>query len=1031
MNTKTLFVLFVCVLSACTDHQEPSIPEPVEPEPSAPEEPSAPKEPSNTPAEFSGVLSAEITSKTDSYSSTAVVSDPDANEAEFTPQSNIEVNYGAFSIAANGEWQYVLNQQHSDVLSLPAQQVLIDTISIQSIDGSQTELKVTILGVNTPAFFSGDLTAQMTNQDSTTSGKIEITDVNLDEEKLLAQTDITTEFGQFSIDTEGNWQYELQQEHPQVAELVAGSTPMTEQISVSSIDGTNAHLVITITAASSRQNGFTFEEGGNHIDGYTDAVPEVNCSQIVQSISALEDAADSLSAGDTLCLAEGNYSGDLSLRIEGLGTATQPITVAAETPGSVVISQGEMSVRMGGEHIVLQGFVFRDGESGSSIIKLENSSECHYCRVTEVSIIDMDNGDYSSSKWLEYYGQYNRIDHNWFSGKESRGALLVLPRWIDEDTFNSSGFKADHAQIDHNYFGERPPAFGRAYAASSDNEYEAVRLGLSTTHSAPSYSVLEHNYFERIQGEAEVISNKSAGNTIRYNTVRESHGAIVNRHGNESGYYNNFIFGDNHPFSGGIRISDDNIYVGNNYIEGARYQSSNWNGGIVLTSGDNAGDTENGYQNVYAATIRFNTIVDSVNSLNIFGGKENVAPKDLTIANNVIAKAIGPVVRTNNNDLPSNSNFAANYVFGSSFSDNENLNEQMQNTGVSGFNFIDSKLSKTIDGLYRPSENSPELSAEINGPTVFGSPNLDMDGQIRTESTIAGADEPLETATTLSAKSAADVGPKSYRPEFGRQYVQRIAIQNFDFDFGDLTGWQNEGGVGAEVISGDAAFSRDFSLRLNDNSAQISQTLTLNAHTNYTLSAFVKGTAKLAVIINEQTYSLERSSSDYGFSSVSFNSGEATQAKLVATVDDEVTKRVELINADFDDGQNAWVVAEGTGIGQVQDSSNSAAGADGSIKFKWNIGEDTGTPHQPYIAQTVAVLANTDYELSIYNLNKSSNDNSSIIFGVATSEDITDTNTGLPVRTLFIPNLRTMARTKAMIVFTKTRLALTAANKRH
>ena len=110
------------------------------------------------------------------------------------------------------------------------------------------------------------------------------------------------------------------------------------------------------------------------------------------------------------------------------------MTIAAENPGQAIIHNGEVSIRLGGEYLTLQGFIFRDGGSDNAIITFRDNNECSNCRVTEISLIDMDtNNDdiYESTKWIEIYGQYNRVDHSWFSGKTSRGALLVIPRFIE------------------------------------------------------------------------------------------------------------------------------------------------------------------------------------------------------------------------------------------------------------------------------------------------------------------------------------------------------------------------------------------------------------------------------------------------------------------------------------------------------------------------------------------------------------------------------------------------------------------------
>ncbi|WP_245623393.1 chondroitinase-B domain-containing protein [Catenovulum maritimum] len=831
---------------------------------------------------------------------------------------------------------------------------------------------------NTPASISGLTKIIANNLTDEVEGEIYIHDSDDDsEEAAVPQNDMITSYGTFSINAEGEWTYELDTSNNAVSALSSASETLIDTISISSVDGTSADLVITITGV----DPVVVDTGPVSGD---DSVPSVYCTQVVNSISAFEDAAEDLVAGDTLCMADGTYTGDFELRVEGQGTKDMPITVAAENPGKAIITGGEISARLGGQYIVLQGFVFRDGESGSSIIKFEKESECSYCRVTEVAVIDMDAGDYSSSKWVEFYGHHNRVDHSWFSGKESRGALMVFPRWTSESDFNTNGFPADYGQIDHNYFGDRPPAFGQAYAGSSDNEYEGIRLGLSTTHSAPSHTIVENNYFERIQGEAEIISNKSANNIIRNNTVRDSNGSIVTRHGAEANISNNFIFGDDNPFSGGIRLVDDGHIVTNNYIEGARFQSSNWNGGIVLTTGDGAGDTDNGYQNVENILVAHNTIVDSVNSLNVYGGNNDEAPKNVYFVNNIISDAIGPVIRTNGESMPAGSTFDGNYVYGQAFSDQDSL------TSVTGFAELDAELEKANDGLYRPSTNSPSLTAAVVNTGSFTLPTIDMDGQTRSSVTASGADEILADTNLLAPLTSADVGPKNYRPTPGKIYVEKVNIANHDFDTGDFTGWTNNGA--SITTAADEVFSRGKSLKLDTNSANVTQTVSLTANTNYTLSAFMRGAAKLSILLNGFTYAAERNSTSYGFESVSFNSGDATSAVITASVDDFVKNKAGLVNPNFDDGDDGWTSVEGTGIGQVQESSNSAGGADGSIKFKWNAGADTGTPHNPYIAQTVSVEPNTYYTMSMYNLYKESDDDSSIHFGVSTNTDISVTS---------------------------------------
>lgn len=832
---------------------------------------------------------------------------------------------------------------------------------------------------NTAAVIAGDLSGSAFEDGVlAVGGTLSIVDPDSGEANFTAQTLTQGNYGTFTLNAAGQWSYALSNELPAVQALTSAQN-VTDSFTVRSADNTAAQIIVTITGTDEVPvivNALSKGQIGDN-----DSVPTVSCDVIHNSISAIQNAVDgnyAMTPGETVCLASGTYSG-LELSFGGAGTAALPITVAAQVPGSVTIS-GEVSIAMTGEHVVLQGFIFKDGSQDNQVIQTRANSNtpCNHCRITENSLINMDAGMTDTTKWVYIYGSDNRIDHNWFSGKTTRGALLVIDRYLADGVVLDDTFEVDRAQIDHNYFGDRPPVNGKAYADSSDNEYEAIRIGTSDSHTQDSYSIVEHNYFERIQAEAEVISNKSGHNIIRHNTIRDSYGSIVTRHGEYATIENNFIFGDDHPFSGGIRIIDGNHTVVNNYIEGARYQDSNWNGGIVLTGGN--GSTSNGYQDVENVLVANNTIVDSVNSLNFLGGNNNKKPDSVKFINNIIADAVGPVIK-NAAALPTNSTFAGNIVFGQRLADDSNTNA----TGLSGLSFVTPALAKTSVGLYRPSSQSPNLSADQTVDiSPFSYPTHDMDGQMRSSITTIGADEALQSAVTRGPLTPELVGPLSYTPPATVGHVVSVPITNHDFDSLDLTGWVNSG---AEVIiNNDEVFSRGSSVKVNSASEAIEQTLTVVPNTNYTFSAFVKGVGALSVTAGNTVHTANQISDNYRFTTVSFNSGSATEITIKASLPLEVSNKAALLNAKFDNAQADWGVYEGTGIGQVQDSSNSSDSTDGSIKFKYNA-DDFGTPYDPYIAQSITVLPNTEYTLTSYSLLKSSQSGSTVQFGAFAGGD--------------------------------------------
>ncbi|WP_289027821.1 chondroitinase-B domain-containing protein [uncultured Paraglaciecola sp.] len=931
----------------------------------------------NTPAVFSGDSTGSLSADGTTATGTLVVTDPDSGEDATEAQTAATTSFGSFTIDTDGQWTYTVDNTNATLIALGANDSVDDTVTVTSVDGTAITLTITINGVNEdPTFGTGsgvDSSAISNDLDTAVTGTLSITDLDTGEDVFVAQSSVATSYGTFSIATDGMWTYTLDTTNTTVLGLASESDSIVDEVTVSSADGSDATISITISGVSTATGGLTKGSIGDN-----DSVPTVNCTVTVSSTSELEDAVSyDMTPGETVCLASGTY-GDFELSFGGAGTEALPITVAAAVPGDVIIN-GESSIGMTGSYVVFQGFVFKDGNMDSSLLQTRANSNtaCNNCRITENTFVNMDAGQDNSTKWFQIYGSGNRFDHNWVSGKETRGALFIVERGDEPGT-------EDRTQIDHNYFADRPPFGGVAYADNSDNEYEGIRIGTSSTHTSDSFAVVEHNYFERIDGEAEVISVKAGGVTVAHNTIRNSRGSIVSRHGEGTTIDNNYIIGDGNPFAGGVRIVDANHSVTNNYIQGARNPSSGFYGGILISASD--GSTSNGYQDVENVLVANNTVVDSVNSINLFAGNEDDNPEEVYFVNNVVADAIGPVFR-NSDEMPINSVFAGNYIYGQSLADDESL------VSVDGFTFADPMLSADSDGLYRPTENSADLSADLTADTgSFSLPTKDMDGQTRSDSTVSGADEILTevlAATDMRGLLTPDlVGPLSYTAPVGAPYIAQVTISNDDFDSENFNGWTN---TGAEITTEtDEVFSRGSSVKFDSATDSISQTLTVAENTNYTLSAYISGPGKLSADVGGVMYSAESNSDSYNFTTVSFNSGTATSVDISASIDDSVLLSTDIENDNFDDDQDGWVVNEGTGIGQVQDSDNSASGNDGSIKFKYN-DDDSGTPYDPYIAQTIAVEPNTDYTLTMYILLKSSDEqDATVLFGAHTGDAVVD-----------------------------------------
>ena len=120
--------------------------------------------------------------------------------------------------------------------------------------------------------------------------------------------------------------------------------------------------------------------------------------------------------------------------------------------------------------------------------------------------------------------------------------------------------------------------------------------------------MVENNYFERCNGEVEIISNKSGGNVFRGNVFLESRGTLTLRHGNDNLVENNVFLGNGVDHTGGIRVINKRQTIRNNYLQGL----AGYRFGSALTIMNGVPDSPiNRYHQVEDSVIENNTIIDS------------------------------------------------------------------------------------------------------------------------------------------------------------------------------------------------------------------------------------------------------------------------------------------------------------------------------------------------------------------------------------------------------------------------------------
>ncbi|MEP0262613.1 chondroitinase-B domain-containing protein [Dokdonia sp.] len=276
--------------------------------------------------------------------------------------------------------------------------------------------------------------------------------------------------------------------------------------------------------------------------------------KIVTTENELQEAIKNINVGDEIVLKDGIWK-DVAIQFYGEGTKDNPIILRAETPGKVIL-EGNSSLKLGGKYLEVSGLHFKNGfTTEEAVIRFMIDSDriAYHSRVTDCVIQDFTNPDRDSKNlWIELWGQHNSFDHNYITGKTNQGPTLRVSLKGNENVNT-------YHQIKNNHFGPRPRKGGpRA---------ETMQIGSSFTSMTPGFVNVEHNYFERCNGEVEIISSKSNYNTFKNNVFFESEGSLVLRHGNYATIDGNvFIGNDNSEFIGGIRVINTGHWIVNNYF---------------------------------------------------------------------------------------------------------------------------------------------------------------------------------------------------------------------------------------------------------------------------------------------------------------------------------------------------------------------------------------------------------------------------------------------------------------------------------
>ena len=318
------------------------------------------------------------------------------------------------------------------------------------------------------------------------------------------------------------------------------------------------------------------------------------CVARTVSVSSASQVNKTWRAGDTLVFSSGTFQNQ-SLTIQGTGTAATPIVLRAQTSGKTVLT-GSSTLTISGSYIEVSGLVFRGTYTGKNHI-VQFATDATRCRLTECVIESYNPTDLTKDyKWVSIKGRENRVDHCLFENKTNIGTLLVV--WLE------TGVIPKH-RVDHNRFLTRSPLLDES--GKELNGQEIIRIGDSSTSMQTAACVVEYNTFEECDGEIEIVSNKSCGNTYQGNVFRRSAGSLTLRHGNNCTVSENFFFGEGKSATGGVRIIGEGHVVQNNYFEALT--GNNYRAAICIVRGKE-NSALNEYFQVKNAVVSGNVFVN-------------------------------------------------------------------------------------------------------------------------------------------------------------------------------------------------------------------------------------------------------------------------------------------------------------------------------------------------------------------------------------------------------------------------------------
>ena len=449
-------------------------------------------------------------------------------------------------------------------------------------------------------------------------------------------------------------------------------------------------------------------------------------TNVVNSLSALTSRIAAAVPGDVIIVTNGVYTSGSAINVTQVGTAAKPITIMAQTIGGVEINGAKgFTFNSPAAYIIVQGFKFTHTNN------ISISSGASHIRLTR-NFINLSVPPTNTVSFITIAGNDVEIDHNDLGPKFTLGEML--------DISGSGSQVAQRLYVHRNYF--------HNFSSPGGNGAETIRWGLSGLSLSTGFGLCEYNLFVHCEGENETISNKSSGNTYRYNTLRDCVGGeISQRHGNDCYYYGNYMTNTD-----GIRIFGDRHRIFSNYLE-------NNSTGIDMGNGD--GDVYNGaaltaHDRPDDNIVIYNTLINNSVNYEMTGRTGGLGSSNTVVANNIFMN--GGSMASISSSAPYTGTWS------------NNIHWQTSSTGnmpATGYITENPMLTRNAQGIYHLQSGSPAINAGVGSYNVYGVYSTysfvtnDLDGQVRDANPDIGADEFSGAPVTAFFLTTNDVGPFS------------------------------------------------------------------------------------------------------------------------------------------------------------------------------------------------------------------------------------------------------------------------------